>query len=66
MKGRISTKVFAGFALMLVLLTIIAAISVFNLMGADEYFKSYRSLARQTLVDSRVQTNMLMTRTFGV
>ena len=34
-------------------------------MGADRYFKSYRSLARQTVADSRVQANMLMTRIYA-
>jgi signal transduction histidine kinase/DNA-binding response OmpR family regulator len=65
MKGRISTKVFTGFALILALLTIIAVVSVTNLMGAQGYFKDYRSLARQTVADSRVQANMLMTRIFA-
>jgi hypothetical protein len=31
-------------------------------MGADKNFKTYRSLARQTNADGRVQANMLMTR----
>ena len=65
MKGRISTKVFTGFGLILVLLTIIATVSVYHLMGADTYFKNYRSLARQTVADSRVQANMLMTRIYA-
>jgi len=65
MKGRISTKVFTGFALILVLLTIIAVVSVTHLMGAGRYFKSYRSLARQTVADYRVQANMLMTRIYA-
>ncbi len=65
MKGRISTKVFTGFTLVLVLLAIIAVVSVTNLMGADRYFKEYRSLARQTVADSRVQANMLMTRIYA-
>jgi len=65
MKGKISTKVFAGFALVIALLIIIAAVSVTHLVGADRYFKGYRSLARQTVADSRVQANMLMTRIFA-
>ena len=65
MKGKISTKVFAGFALILLLLAIIAVVSVTNLMGAEGYFKNYRSLARQTVADSRVQANMLMTRIYA-
>ena len=50
---------------MLALLTVIAVVSVTHLMGADRYFKSYRSLARQTVAVSRVQANMLMTRIYA-
>jgi signal transduction histidine kinase/DNA-binding response OmpR family regulator len=35
---------------------------MFSLMGADKNFKTYRTLARQTNADGRVQANMLMTR----
>ena len=59
---NISTKVFLGFGIILLLLLMIAAISMFSLMGADKNFKTYRTLARQTNADGRVQANMLMTR----
>jgi signal transduction histidine kinase/CheY-like chemotaxis protein len=59
---NISTKVFVGFGVMLVLLLALASVSLFSLVGADRNFKSYRALARQTNADGRVQANMLMTR----
>ena len=65
MKGRISTKVFAGFGVILALLVVIAAVSLSHLISANNYFKNYRSLARQTVLDSRVQANMLMTRIYA-
>ena len=61
----ISTKVLAGFGVILSLLIIISAVSLLNLTAADRYFKDYRSLARQTNADGRVQANMLMTRIFA-
>jgi signal transduction histidine kinase/CheY-like chemotaxis protein len=65
MKGRISTKVFVGFGVVLALLVVISVVSLTHLMDADSYFRNYRSLARQTVADSRVQANMLMTRIFA-
>ena len=65
MKGRISTKVFSGFGLILLLLVVIAVVSLSHLVSANNYFKSYRTLARQTVSDSRVQANMLMTRIYA-
>lgn len=44
------------------LLVIISVVSLINLMKADQNFKNYRFLARQTNADGRVQANMLMTR----
>jgi signal transduction histidine kinase/DNA-binding response OmpR family regulator len=62
---RISTKVFAGFGLVLLLLLVISAVSMFGLVGADRNLKSYRTLARQTNAEGRVQANMLMTRLYA-
>jgi signal transduction histidine kinase/CheY-like chemotaxis protein len=59
---NISTKVFVGFGLILLLLLAIATVSLMSLRSADRNFKSYRALARQTNADGRVQANMLMTR----
>ncbi len=50
---RISTKVFSGFAIILLLLLIISAVSLYSIISADNNFKKYRSLARQTNADGR-------------
>ena len=62
---KISTKVFSGFAIILTLLLIISAVSMTSLINADKNFKNYRSLARQTNADGRIQANMLMTRIYA-
>jgi signal transduction histidine kinase/DNA-binding response OmpR family regulator len=62
---RISTRVFSGFAIILLLLLIISAGSLSSLISADKNFKKYRSLARQTNADGRIQANMLMTRIYA-
>jgi signal transduction histidine kinase/DNA-binding response OmpR family regulator len=62
---NISTKVFSGFGIMLFLLLAIASVSLASLYAADHNFKSYRSLARQTNAEGRVQANMLMTRLYA-
>jgi len=61
----ISTKVFSGFGTILLLLLIISAVSLSSLYRADKNFKHYRSLARQTNADGRIQANMLMTRIYA-
>jgi len=62
---KISTKVFSGFTILLLLLLIISVVSLTSLISADKSFKQYRSLARQTNADGRIQANMLMTRIFA-
>jgi methyl-accepting chemotaxis protein len=62
---NISTKVFSGFEIVLLLLLLISAVSLFSLVGADRNLKSYRALARQTNAEGRVQANMLMTRLYA-
>jgi len=64
-KLKISTKVFSGFGIVLLLLLVVAVISLISLIGADRNFKGYRALARQTNAEGRVQANMLMTRIFA-
>jgi signal transduction histidine kinase/DNA-binding response OmpR family regulator/CHASE3 domain sensor protein len=59
---NISTKVFLGFGIVLAFLLLISMVSMVSLVRADKNFKSYRTLARQTNADGRVQANMLMTR----
>jgi signal transduction histidine kinase/CheY-like chemotaxis protein/CHASE3 domain sensor protein len=62
---KISTQVFSGFGIVLLLLLLISAVSLLSLVGADRNLKSYRSLARQTNAEGRVQANMLMTRLYA-
>ncbi len=64
-KISISTKVFSGFSIILLLLLIISAVSLTSLYRADSNFKQYRALARQTNADGRIQANMLMTRIYA-
>jgi signal transduction histidine kinase/DNA-binding response OmpR family regulator len=61
----ISTKVLAGFGIVLSLLVGISIVSLVSLADANRHFKDYRALARQTVADGRVQANMLMTRIFA-
>ena len=60
-KNRISI----GFAITLAFLLTIASISLWSLVDASSNFSLYRSLARQTNAQGRVQANMLMTRIFA-
>ena len=50
---------------MIFLLILISTVSLISLTDADRHFKDYRSLARQTVADGRVQANMLMTRIYA-
>ncbi|MEP0070446.1 methyl-accepting chemotaxis protein [Pyruvatibacter sp.] len=59
---KISTRVFGGFGIILVLLAAVGGLSVFALGDAEETFTEYRSLARQANAVGRVQANLLMTR----
>ncbi|MCW8915896.1 MAG: methyl-accepting chemotaxis protein [Magnetovibrio sp.] len=61
-KLKISTKVFTGFGVVLLLLAVVALEGFISLNGADENFSDYRSLARQTNQAGRIQANLLMTR----
>ena len=62
---NVSTKIYVGFALVLVLAVIVAGVGLYGLNNAEKAFSSYRKLARQTNADGRVQANMLMTRIFS-
>ncbi|HIP77866.1 MAG TPA: hypothetical protein EYH07_05325, partial [Kiloniellaceae bacterium] len=59
---KISTRVFGGFGLILVMLTVIGVLSIYSLNFANETFSEYRTLARQANAIGRVQANLLMTR----
>jgi signal transduction histidine kinase/CHASE3 domain sensor protein len=61
----ITTQVFVGFGLILVLLVAISVVSLVNLRGAEQNLSTYRQLARQTNAEGRVQANMLMTRLYA-
>jgi signal transduction histidine kinase/CheY-like chemotaxis protein/HPt (histidine-containing phosphotransfer) domain-containing protein len=64
-KLKISTKITVGFSLILTLLLVITITGSISLFSADKFFKEYRSLARQTNAEGRVQANMLTTRLFA-
>ncbi|MGB0749778.1 MAG: HAMP domain-containing methyl-accepting chemotaxis protein [Magnetospiraceae bacterium] len=62
---KISTKIFAGFGIVLGLLLVIGGVGFTSLETAKDDFVGYRGLARQTNEAGRVQANMLMTRLFA-
>ncbi|MBL6597588.1 MAG: response regulator [Alphaproteobacteria bacterium] len=62
---NISTKIYLGFGLILMLAIFVAGVGYYGLKNAEDAFSSYRTLARQTNADGRVQANMLMTRIFS-
>ena len=62
---NITTKIYFGFAAVLILLAVVAFFGVRSLSEATDTFEQYRGLARQTNADGRVQANMLMTRIFA-
>ena len=62
---KIWTKVALGFVVVLALLFTVAGVGTISLMDADSDFRLYRSMARQTSADGRIQANMLMTRLFA-
>ena len=59
---KVSSKIYAGFAVIMILLVVISVVETLSLEGANDNFQTYRSIARSTNVVGRVQANMLMTR----
>ncbi|MCG8355338.1 MAG: HAMP domain-containing protein, partial [Kiloniellales bacterium] len=59
---KVSSKIYAGFGVIVALLIVISVVATFSLEGSNENFQSYRSIARSTNIVGRVQANMLMTR----
>lgn len=59
---RISSKVFGGFGLVLVLLIAVTLEGVFSLTGVKDSFIQYRAIALQTNQAGRVQANLLEAR----
>lgn len=59
---RISTKVFGGFGIILLLLLVIGLAGSWQLSGGNDSFKRYRQIALQTNQAGRVQANLLEAR----
>ncbi|MEO3429232.1 methyl-accepting chemotaxis protein [Pelagibius sp. CAU 1746] len=59
---KISTRVFTGFGVILLLLSILSGMSIYSLDATNDSFTEYRTLARQANAIGRVQANLLMTR----
>jgi methyl-accepting chemotaxis protein len=58
----LAKKLISGFSFILILLTIVSALSFYTIESASEGFSTYRGLARDTNLMGRVQANMLMVR----
>ena len=61
-KIKLSTKLYVGFGLLLVILLGVSLLSWKELDNASVGFKDYRGLARDTNLTGRLQANMLMVR----
>ena len=48
MNFKISTRVFVGYGLIILLLVMISSVGMYSLIKANVVFREYRSLARQT------------------
>ena len=59
---RISTKVFGGFGIVLLLLCVLGGFSIYALDSANDTFTEYRSLARETVSVGEAQSYLLTTR----
>lgn len=58
----VTTKIAAGFGLILILLVVTAGEGILKLMDSSDGFTEYREQARQTNLVGRIQANLLMTR----
>ncbi len=63
--STISSKVILSLGFIIVLLLGLSTVGLMALMEAEETFNTYRSMARQTNADGRIQANMLTTRLFA-
>ncbi|SIO95272.1 HAMP domain-containing methyl-accepting chemotaxis protein [Vibrio spartinae] len=59
---RLGLKIGAGFATVLILLSIVLGASIYSLQSVSDGISKYRDLARETNLSGRLQTNMLMVR----
>ncbi len=57
---KISTRVFAGFASIILLLAVVAGIGVFAIKHVGESFSKYHELVEETNSTTQAQNNMLM------
>ncbi len=55
---KIKTKILSGFALVLLLSIVLAAITISSLNGSHEHFSEYRALARQTAESAHVEAHL--------
>ena len=58
----IKSKLIGGFSLITILIVLVAIFSVVKINESSDGFKSYREMARASLMSSRIQANMLMVR----
>ncbi|WP_137135407.1 methyl-accepting chemotaxis protein [Rhizobium sp. FKY42] len=58
----IRSKIYGGFSIVLAILSVIAALSVFSNISSKRDFGDYRSVARMTNEAGRIQSNMLEAR----
>ncbi|MDW6003622.1 HAMP domain-containing methyl-accepting chemotaxis protein [Vibrio mangrovi] len=59
---RLGLKIGSGFAVVLILLSIVLGASILALQAVSDGIAQYRGLARETNLSSRLQANMLMVR----
>jgi len=60
--AKIGARIYLGFGLVVSLLVLVAAISIWSFTGTKNTFGKYREIARDTNLVGRLQANMLMTR----
>jgi PAS domain S-box-containing protein len=65
MNFNITTKIYFGFGAVLLLLIGVSYFGTSSLNSSSDTFVKYRTMARQTNADGRIQANMLMTRIFA-
>ncbi|MEQ9125590.1 MAG: Tar ligand binding domain-containing protein, partial [Alphaproteobacteria bacterium] len=63
---KITTKVFGGFGLVLLLLTVVGGLAAVSLQGASDDFIQYQRLATQTNLAGQVRSNVLQARMAAV
>ena len=59
---KIKAKILSGFAIVLLMSVVMAAVSIVGLNGAHEQFSDYRGLARQTVEFGHIESHLLEAR----